>query len=67
MSIITLLTDFGIEDAYVGTIKGVILSVNPSAMIVDITHQIDPQDLIEAAYVIKSSYRYFPKDTVHVI
>lgn len=67
MSIITLLTDFGIEDAYVGTIKGVILSVNPSAMIVDITHQIDPQDLIEAAYVIKSSYRYFPKGTVHVI
>lgn len=67
MSIITLLTDFGIEDAYVGTIKGVILSVNPSAMIVDITHQIDPQGLIEAAYVIKSSYRYFPKGTVHVI
>ena len=67
MSIITLLTDFGIEDGYVGTIKGVILSVNPSAMIVDITHQIDPQDLIEAAYVIKSSYRYFPKGTVHVI
>jgi S-adenosylmethionine hydrolase len=67
MSIITLLTDFGIEDAYVGTIKGVILSVNPSAMIVDITHQIDPQDLIEAAYVIKSTYRYFPKGTVHVI
>ena len=67
MSIITLLTDFGIEDSYVGTIKGVILSVNPSAMIVDITHQIDPQDLIEAAYVIKSTYRYFPKGTVHVI
>jgi S-adenosylmethionine hydrolase len=67
MSIITLLTDFGVEDAYVGTIKGVILTVNPSAKIVDITHQIDPQDLIEAAYVIKSSYRYFPKGTVHVI
>ncbi len=67
MSIITLLTDFGIDDAYVGIIKGVILSVNPSAMIIDITHQIDPQDLIEAAYVIKSSYRYFPEGTVHVI
>lgn len=67
MSIITLLTDFGVEDAYVGTIKGVILSVNPSARIVDITHQIDPQDLIEAAYAIKSSYRYFPKGTLHVI
>lgn len=57
MSIITLLTDFGIDDAYVGIMKGVILSVNPS---IDITHQIDPQDLIEAAYVIKSSCRYFP-------
>jgi len=63
MSIITLLTDFGIDDAYVGIMKGVILSVNPSAVIIDITHQIDPQDLIEAAYVIKSSYRYFPEGT----
>lgn len=67
MSIITLLTDFGTEDAYVGIMKGVILSVNPSAVIIDITHHIDPHDLIEAAYIIKSSYRYFPEGTVHVI
>ena len=67
MSIITLLTDFGTEDAYVGIMKGVILSVNPSAMIIDITHHIDPHDLIQAAYIIKSSYRYFPEGTVHVI
>ena len=67
MSIITLLTDFGTEDAYVGVMKGVILSINPSVAIVDVCHYIDPQDLIEAAYLIKSSYRYFPKGTVHIV
>jgi len=67
MSIITLLTDFGTEDAYVGVMKGAILSINPSAVVVDVCHYIDPQDVIEAAYLIKSSYRYFPKGTVHII
>jgi S-adenosylmethionine hydrolase len=67
MPTITLLTDFGIDDEYVGLMKGVILSINPSAAIVDITHQIDPQDLIQAAFTIKSSYCYFPKNTVHLI
>jgi len=67
MSILTLLTDFGTEDAYVGMMKGVILSINPQAVIIDITHQIDPQDLIQAAYIIKSSYRYFPEGTVHLL
>lgn len=67
MSIITLLTDFGTEDAYVGVMKGVILSFNPSAVVVDICHYVDPQDLVEAAYLIKSSYIYFPEGTVHVI
>lgn len=67
MSIITLLTDFGIDDEYVGIMKGVILSIAPSARIIDITHQIAPQDLIHAAYVIKFSYRYFSRGTVHVV
>jgi hypothetical protein len=67
MSIITLLTDFGTKDAYAGIMKGVILSITPSAVIVDITHHIDPQDILQAAYVIKSSYRYFPQGTVHVM
>jgi len=66
-SIITLLTDYGINDEYVGVMKGVILSVNPSATIIDISHHIDPQDLVQAAYLIKSTYKYFPKGTVHVI
>lgn len=67
MPIITLLTDFGIEDEYVGIMKGVILSVNPSAVVVDITHHIAPQDIIQAAYTIKSSFMFFPKGTVHVV
>jgi S-adenosylmethionine hydrolase len=67
MSIITLLTDFGIDAEYVGLMKGVILSIHPAAVIVDITHQIDPQDLVQAAYVTRSSYRFFPKGSVHLI
>ncbi len=67
MSIITLITDFGVEDAYVGIMKGVVLSINPAAVFVDITHHINPQDIVQAAYIIKSSYKYFPKGTVHMM
>ena len=67
MSIITITTDFGTDDEYAGIMKGVILSLNPSAVIVDITHHIDPQDLVQAAYTIYSSYRFFPQGTVHVV
>ena len=65
--IITLTTDFGTSDLYVGVIKGVILRVNPQAQIVDITHAIPPQDLYSAAFLIDSAYRYFPSGTIHVI
>jgi len=67
MSIITLTTDFGIEDEYAGVMKGVILGIHPGATIVDITHHIHPQDLIEAAYTIETSYKYFPSGTVHIV
>ena len=67
MSIITLLTDFGVCDEYVGTMKGVILSIDPSATIIDITHHIEPQDIVQAAYAIQSYYNYFPEGTVHVV
>ena len=67
MNIITLTTDFGTDDEYAGIMKGVILSLNPAAVIVDITHHIDPQDLVQAAYSIYSSYRFFPQGTVHVV
>lgn len=66
-NIITLLTDFGTEDEYAGVMKGVMLSVYPDAAIVDITHAIDPQDIVQAAYTLESAYKYFPKGTVHVV
>lgn len=65
--IITLTTDFGTSDAYVGVMKGVILGINPRAQVVDITHAIPPQDVHEAAFLIHSAHRYFPKDTIHTI
>ncbi len=66
MSIITLLTDFGIKDPYVGIMKGVILSLDPSAVIVDISHEIEPQDIREAAFMIKEYYRFFERGAVHL-
>lgn len=65
--IITLMTDFGTSDHYVGVMKGVILNINPQAQIVDITHTIPPQDVHAAAFLIDSAYRYFPTGTIHVI
>ena len=65
--LITLTTDFGQSDHFVGAMKGVILSIAPRARIVDITHAIAPYDLTEASFVIAQAWRYFPKRTVHVI
>jgi S-adenosylmethionine hydrolase len=67
MSIITLLTDFGTDDEYVGLMKGVILSINPLATIVDLSHRIDRHDSVQAAFAIRSAYPYFPEGTVHLI
>jgi S-adenosylmethionine hydrolase len=67
MSVITLLTDFGTDDEYVGLMKGVILSINPRATIVDLTHQISRQDIVQAAFTIHSGYHFFPEGTVHLI
>ncbi|RKU07649.1 hypothetical protein C6503_24490 [Candidatus Poribacteria bacterium] len=65
--IITLTTDFGTSDAYVGIMKGVILGINPGVQVVDLTHAIPPQDIHEAAFTIYSAYRYFPKNAIHTI
>lgn len=65
MAVITLLTDFGLQDEYVGVLKGVILSKNPKATIVDISHGIDAHDIAAAAYALKSSYSFFPEGSVH--
>ncbi|MFO7964232.1 MAG: SAM-dependent chlorinase/fluorinase [Desulfobacterales bacterium] len=65
--VISLLTDFGLKDEYVGVVKGVILSISPDVRIIDITHAIDPQDIVQASFIIEAAYRYFPEGTVHVI
>jgi S-adenosylmethionine hydrolase len=64
--IITLTTDFGYDDAYVAAVKGAILSINPEANIIDISHSIKPQNIIQAAFILSTAYRYFPKQTIHV-
>ncbi len=66
MSIITLLTDFGAQDYFVAAMKGVILSKNPHAQIVDISHDIPPQDIESAAFNLLACYRNFPTGSVHV-
>jgi S-adenosyl-L-methionine hydrolase (adenosine-forming) len=65
--LITLLTDFGLEDEYVGVMKGVILSRFPAARIIDLCHGVAPQDLRRAAYLLESSRPYFPAATLHVV
>ncbi|MCL4458975.1 MAG: SAM-dependent chlorinase/fluorinase [Chloroflexi bacterium] len=66
-ALFTLTTDFGLDDAYVGIMKGVILSLNPDAVIVDLCHSVAPQDISAAAYIISSAYAYFPPGTIHVV
>jgi len=64
--IITLTTDFGLNDAYVGVVKAVILGIFSKARLVDITHNIVPQDILEASYILLTSVKYFPAGTVHL-
>jgi len=66
-NIITLTTDFGLEDPYVGQMKGAILKRNISARIIDLTHAITPHDILAGAITIRTSYRYFPDGTIHLI
>jgi hypothetical protein len=65
--IITLTTDFGLKDAYVGAMKGVILSIHPEVRIVDISHEISPQEIMEAAFVLRDAAFYFPTGTIHIV
>ena len=67
MSIVALTTDFGQRDGYVGVMKGVILGIAPSVTLIDVSHDIAPQNTAEAAFILYSSYRYFPTDTVHLV
>src|SRR5918911_1224301 len=64
--IVTLLTDFGTGDYFVGAMKGALLSVNPRAQVVDITHEIPPQDVEAGAFALLAAFEAFPAGTVHV-
>lgn len=65
--VISLTTDFGLADGYVGTMHGVILGICPEAQIVDLCHRVEPQNLRQAAWVIASSAPYFPANAIHVL
>lgn len=67
MGVITLCTDFGNKDPYVGIMKGVILALYPGARIVDITHEVEAHDIRAAAFIVNDYWRYFPAGTVHVV
>lgn len=66
VAIVTITTDFGIIDPYVGVMKGVMLCIEPGLTIVDITNEIEPQNIMQAAYVVSASFEYFPKGTAHL-
>ncbi len=65
--VITLTTDYGTSDHLVGTLKGVILKINPDAIIVDLNHHVMPYDVLDGALSIGATYRYFPPRTIHVV
>jgi S-adenosyl-L-methionine hydrolase (adenosine-forming) len=65
--IITLTTDFGLSDHFVGVMKGVILGIAPAAQVVDISHGVQPYEIADGAFTIAQAYRYFPKKTIHVV
>ena len=67
MSIITLITDFGYKDQFVAQMKGEIYVNNPQSRVVDISHNISPFNIMEAAYILENSYKYFPENTIHII
>ena len=64
--IITLTTDFGTGDAYTASMKGVILSLNPKAVIIDICHTVEPQNILQTAFILSTACPYFPEGTIHL-
>jgi S-adenosylmethionine hydrolase len=65
--VITLTTDFGTGDGYVASMKGVILGINPQATIVDISHSVEPQSILQASFILHTTWRYFPEGSIHVV
>ncbi len=66
-AIITLTTDFGLADAYVAAMKGVILDINREATIIDVCHTIAPQNIAQAAFILSTAHQFFPARTIHVV
>lgn len=64
--VVTLLTDFGLSDIYVGVLKGIVAQINPLLRVVDLTHEIPPQDIAAGRFCLMNAYHYFPPGTVHV-
>ncbi|MEB3884777.1 SAM-dependent chlorinase/fluorinase [Lyngbya sp. CCY1209] len=64
--IVTLLTDFGLNDVYVGIMKGVVAQIDPTLTVIDLTHEIPPQNIIAGRFCLINAYPYFPEGTVHV-
>ena len=67
ISLVTLLTDFGTEDSFVPSMKGVMYGIHPQVRVVDISHQVPPHNIHYAAHLLQSCYRYFPDGTIHVV
>lgn len=65
-AIVTLLTDFGTRDHYVAAVKGVLLTINPTLLLIDITHNVAPQNIREGAFLLASAFKYFPEGTIHL-
>src|SRR4051812_10643813 len=66
MAVVTFTTDFGTRDGYAGAVKGVVLSLAPDAVLVDITHDIPPRDVAVGAFTLAQAARYYPPGTIHV-
>lgn len=66
-ALITLTSDFGLTDGYVAAMKGVILSINPNARLVDISHTIEPQNISQAAFILSTTCHAFPDETIHLV
>ena len=65
--LITLTTDFGLDDPFVGIMKGVILNIEPEAHIIDITHNIEPQNIFQASQTLNATYPWYPRKTIHIV
>ena len=67
MAVVSLMTDFGAQDEYAGVMKAVIMTAAPAARIVDLCHQVAPQNVAQGAFMIEAAFRYFPAGTLHVL